>query len=585
MGTARPAGHQVRLELYAAVLLISIAGLVAVTAAWAEEPAGSEQLINITVKDASVPEVLHMIARAGSVNVVVGEGVEGRIKTINLTDVTVEEALQFIALAQNLYWRKLGKTYIVSANPPTVPVATPQPQVTPVLPAGTLPASATGSTPPAGQQVAHVGGGVTPPPPLPSSARIVTEGPGDNDFVVDKFDVQYADPGHIAEMFGGYRVEDSRFNFEVPRSWHANPFDRTRLRGGLAAQMSGFTEMQAPGAPGSVGWGQFGGYGGGMGGLGGGLGGGMGGFGGSTGGYGGGVGGQYGGTSGYGAGGAGGGGIAQLLPQDMFPPIAYMPLNVLLVRGTQQAIDQFKDIVSLLDQPIKQVRISTQFVEIETNADKALGIDWFIDNGSLGFFNQGFAPGAGLSVVRFSRGRFTAELRSLQQQGRATIINEPSVVAQNNMPAEVEFSTTIPYFSATVTYNEFGFRQVDFESDEVDVENSLYVTPRINSDDTITLDLEPQIDDQVGQVVGPNGEVIPIVSSQSVYTRVTVADGETLAIGGMIRKNESTNIRNTPLLSEIPLIGNLFRSRTKSMRNSELIIFVTPQIIRELPRE
>jgi len=583
MGTARPAGYQLKLGLYAAVLLMGIAGLVAVTAAWAEEPAGSEQLINITVKDAAVAEVLHMIGRAGSVNVVVGAGVEGRIKSINLTDVTVEQALQYIALAQNLYWRKLGNAYLVSAQPPPMPVAPQPPQATEVAPGLLPPMYTPQATSPEGQDVAHLAGGVPPaPPPVGSSARIVTAGPGDKDFVVDTIDIQYTDPGHLAEMFGGYRVEDSRFNFEVPRSWHVNPFDRSRLRGGLAAQMSGFTEMQAPGAPGSVGWGQFGGYGG----VGGGLGGGLGGFGGSAGGLGG-LGGQYGGglSGGYGGAGAGAGGFAQLLPQDMFPPIAYMPLNVLLVRGTQQSIDQFKEIISVLDQPVKQVRISTQFVEIEISADKALGIDWFVDNGSLGFFNQGFAPGQGLSVVRFSRGRFTAELRSLEQQGRAKIINEPSVVTQNNMPAEVMFSTTIPYFSATATYNEFGFRQVEFESDEVDVENALYVTPRINSDDTITLDLEPEIEDQVGQVVGPQGEVIPIVSSQSVYTRVTVADGETLAIGGMIRKNEVVNTRRTPLLSEIPLIGNLFRSQTRTVRNSELIIFVTPQIIRPLPRE
>jgi type II secretory pathway component GspD/PulD (secretin) len=153
------------------------------------------------------------------------------------------------------------------------------------------------------------------------------------------------------------------------------------------------------------------------------------------------------------------------------------------------------------------------------------------------------------------------------------------------MPAAVEFETEIPYYSATISYNEFGFRTVDYTVDTADVVSALYVTPRINKDDSVTLDLQPQIQDHVGDVVGPNGESTPIITSQTVYTRVTVADGETLVIGGLIRKNESTSLHKTPLLSDIPIIGNLFTGKTTSTNNSELVVLVTPHIVREMPRD
>lgn len=274
-----------------------------------------------------------------------------------------------------------------------------------------------------------------------------------------------------------------------------------------------------------------------------------------------------------------------MLPEGMMPPIALMQQNVLLVRGTPEAIDQFQEILAYFDQPAKQVEISTKFIEVETTQDKVFGIDWWVSNGSAEFFNLGFAPGEGISVARFVRGRFQAELRTLLSEGRAQVINEPRVTTQNNMPAEVNFSTEIPYFYATTDYDRWGNRTVTYESESVSVNQSLYVTPRINADDSVTLMLEPQIDDQVGTVVGPDGTILPIITSQTAYTQVRVADGDTIVIGGMIRRNEVQNIRKTPLLSEIPLIGSLFQSRTRSVRNTELLIFVTVNVIRDIPRQ
>jgi general secretion pathway protein D len=562
MATVSLRGHKLLITACLTATFLAALGLAAVWAA--EAPATGENLINITVKDAPVAKVLEMIARAGGVNVVVGEEITGKIQSITLTDVTVEQALQYICLAENIYWRKLGNAYIVSKTPPPAPAVQPVlPTVEPVLPIN----------PPTPQPLQGSGvsnaGGISAPPLAPGNTVVVSSSTGGPPITVQTLPVKYQSAEKIALMFGGSVITNRATGGGFTQR---GSYGASRTRGGQAASASGFSDMQAPGAPGgNYMYGQFGGGFGGNAGGGGQQGGGQR--------QGGGQGGQFGGGQG------GAGGASQLLPQEVMPPIAFMPLNVLLVRGTQEGIDQFREMLALLDQPIKQVRISTKFVTVETTAARAFGIDFFVDNGEFGFFNQGQTFGGGQTIVRFIRGRFNATLQALLQDHRAQVINEPSVTTENNMEATVDFTTEIPYITATQTYNEFGFATTTYNIEQVSVDNSLEVTPRINADDSVTMYLTPTISDTPGVVTAPDGTTYPIVTTQSVTTQVTVDDGETLAIGGMVRKNESVNIHKTPLLSQIPIIGNLFSAAAKNISNNELIILVTPQIIRPKPRD
>jgi len=231
------------------------------------------------------------------------------------------------------------------------------------------------------------------------------------------------------------------------------------------------------------------------------------------------------------------------------------------------------------------VELSVKFIEVTTDAQEALGIEWSVSNGSLEFFNRGLLPGTATSQVKFSRGRFDAVLGALLSSGRATVVNEPHVLAQNNQYAHIEFTTTIPFFSAQISYNQFGQRTVDFTNDSVDVTNSLDIVPRINADDSVSVFLSPELDDVAGQVQGPNGEVIPIVTYQYVETTIRVQDGETVVLGGVIRKQEGSTLVETPLLSRIPIIGKLFTKRETIKNNRELLIFVTPRIVRDVPQQ
>jgi type II secretory pathway component GspD/PulD (secretin) len=573
--------YQVPLICMAALLAVTIGG-----AALAQETAkpGDQQLINIDVKDAPVEQVLRMLAKAANVNILIGQDVKGTVPAISLRDVSVDAALRLIAKSQGFYWYKDDNVYVVSAKPGPIdatPDSTGGGQLTPTavapLPAGGGPAAA-----PVTPGVAPV---QLPAPTLVAPTPAVSSGAARHNeprIVPAMIKLAFADSGQLAIMFGGSictggTAADYFANMTPPSAQR-----RALSRGGRGLGSADvFSSGLGTTGGGVAGWGQnLGGGGGGR--AGGNQGGG--GRGGAGGGLGGGQGG--GGRQGGGGGGANGGALSDMLPGDMLPPIAFMPENALLVQGTQEEIDKFKEILALLDKPTKQVEIATKFINITTTADKALGIDWSLSNGSLEFFNQGFAPGEAVNnVIRFARGRFEGQLNALLSSGRATVINEPHVIAMNNQYAEVNFSTTIPYFTANISYNQFGQRTVDFTSDFVDVENSLWVVPRINADDSITVHLEPELQDNVGEVEGPNGERIPIITTQYVSTTVRVADGETVVLGGLVRKDESMTLRETPLLSSIPIIGKLFRGKRVNKSNSELLIFVTPRVVHEAPAQ
>ncbi len=274
-------------------------------------------------------------------------------------------------------------------------------------------------------------------------------------------------------------------------------------------------------------------------------------------------------------------GPALQLPEGMDPPIAIRAHNALLVHGTQEAINQFREILAFFDKPAKQVEIEAKFVEVKIEEGQPSGMGWFAIEGSLESFSVGFKPDDGIHVARFRRGRFESELKALLDEGRAEVVNAPRVTTRNNIPATVSFTSEIPYSYATTTYDEFGNRKVNYETDSVSVTQSLTVTPRILDDNSIVLDIEAEINRQVGTEIGPNGEVLPVVSTRSAYTRVRVADGDTIVIGGFSRITEVLDPKQALPPEETAHTEELERTE---MRQTELLLFVTPRIIRESPR-
>ena len=322
---------------------------------------------------------------------------------------------------------------------------------------------------------------------------------------------------------------------------------------------------------------QFGGRGGGMGG--GGM---MGGMGGMQGGRGGGMGGM--GQGGMGQGGMGQGGQG-LLPEGILSVLAYDIDNTLIVRSQDEdALRELKEIIRLLDIAPRQLMIKAELVEVSQNELRQFGIDWQLARGTLSAGATGIAPPAPAAVfMNYATGNIAAQLRSsLSTSGRGRQVSAPMVTTLNNLPVSVFIQQSIPVFSSSSTSGNGFSNSGSGVAGVVDVSSGMFVVPRINGDESVTLTVMPMVQTVAGTVTGPDGTTAPIVHSQQVgpITR-RVRNGETIVIAGMVTKADSTSRKSVPLFGDLPLIGKLFQGREAVVADNELLVFVTPTILRD----
>ena len=329
--------------------------------------------------------------------------------------------------------------------------------------------------------------------------------------------------------------------------------------------------------------GQRGGMGGGMGGMGGGMGGMGGGMGGMGGGGRGGAG-QGGGNNGGAGGGFGqgqNGQGGQLLPDGIRNLISGDGDNSLIVQGEPQAIEELKSIVRFLDVAPKQVMIKAEFVTVNINDAQGFGIDWKIT--PAGNLDVNIAPttfNAAPSVtVAYASGNAVAALRAAATKNTSNILQAPMITTSNNQPASIFTSLTTTIFINQQVVTAFGsFTQT--LPVQIPIQSGLQVQPHINGDGTVSMFLTPQLSSfRVVPGVGsaPSFET----STQFLTTFRRLKTGETMVLGGFITNREDKNETRVPLLSDLPIIGNLFTQKSKSSNGQEILVFITPTILED----
>ncbi|MDE3169196.1 MAG: type IV pilus secretin PilQ, partial [Acidobacteriota bacterium] len=159
-------------------------------------------------------------------------------------------------------------------------------------------------------------------------------------------------------------------------------------------------------------------------------------------------------------------------------------------------------------------------------------------------------------------------ITAAENRGVGKLLSQPKVITQNNEKATVKQGTKIPV--QTIVNNTVSVQFVDAVLE-------LDVTPQITADGTVYMDVTVQ-NDQIDQAI-PRVEGIPAIDTQSAQTKVTVNDGETVVIGGIIVTQQHTTIDQVPLVGSIPIIGNLFKHSTVSSASAELLFFLTPRIL------
>jgi type II secretory pathway component GspD/PulD (secretin) len=269
----------------------------------------------------------------------------------------------------------------------------------------------------------------------------------------------------------------------------------------------------------------------------------------------------------------GGGELAPMMPQGItVTPIAVPDQNALLARGEPKALDELQELISLIDVPAKQVNVAVKLLDLAARAAGEWGADltWRGVNGDLSA--QGPAP-AGGPTMRFTLGDVSALLSGNLARSTANNSTEANVTTTNNTPAIVRAATLIPYVTAQVTYNQFGQRRVDYAVDAVATGVELFVIPRINSNDSVTMLLRPSFITAAGAVVTPDGQALPVTQETALQTQVTVPDGGTMVIGGLPRSSDA-----------LASVGRPVFRQARQAEETESLILVRPRIIRMVDR-
>ncbi len=240
--------------------------------------------------------------------------------------------------------------------------------------------------------------------------------------------------------------------------------------------------------------------------------------------------------------------------------------GLLLVQGPADQVSSVESMIAKLDKPTPQVKIDVQVIEVSRENMKDIGIEWSTGSISTGLQITANVGWQDLRVSIVNPGQISANIRALETQNKAKILAQPSMTTLSGKATRIMIGDRVPLIS----YDAQGNRQVSF----VDVGIILNVTPTVNADGTITANINPQVSTIRGYVSD-----VPIISTREAQTIVNLKNGETLALGGLLRQEEIDSMSKVPLLGDIPILGELFKARKIQKVERELIILITPKLI------
>lgn len=263
--------------------------------------------------------------------------------------------------------------------------------------------------------------------------------------------------------------------------------------------------------------------------------------------------------------------------------ITYDPTdNSFVVRGTDEAIRKLQQLISLFDVAPKQVIIKVEFITTSQSVARSLGFDWLYQRGSVFTGNRpgSFIRSGDPIFLNYSTGNIITRMRTLLSEGYGKVVNAPLVRTLNNQTAAVAQAVQTTIFTNQVINGAGGVTTVPVLN-TVTVTTGLVVRPRINDDGYITMTLTPQIQD-FGQLKrGPDGQEVPDQLSQTINVVARVKSGNTIALAGLTRKQVTNSTSRFPILADLPIVGQFFRSNSTQRNDSELIIFVTPYVVED----
>jgi len=278
-------------------------------------------------------------------------------------------------------------------------------------------------------------------------------------------------------------------------------------------------------------------------------------------------------------------------------------LNALVIRAEPAMMKEIMSVISQLDVRRAQILIEAAIVEVSGDTGKALGFQYVAGSdesgvGAINFGNagltinsivqalatddpSGLALGDGITMgfgEEDSNGdlKWGALIQALSTSTDVNLLSTPSILTLDNQEASIVVGENVPFITGTSTSTGSGVSNPFQTIQREDVGLSLKVTPHVAGLSTIRLELE-QENSQVKDSVGEAADIV--TTTRKLESTVLADDGETIALGGLIRDNITKTVRKVPILGDIPLLGILFRSTSNSREKSNLMVFLRPTIL------
>jgi general secretion pathway protein D len=256
--------------------------------------------------------------------------------------------------------------------------------------------------------------------------------------------------------------------------------------------------------------------------------------------------------------------------------IADEATNSLVILATASEFRMIEATLRKLDILPLQVLVEATILEVSLNDNLQYGVQWFFESGN--FFTQFVTTAAAVEVPGFSllfdSNDKAAVINALAEVTDIKVISSPSVMVLDNQDARIQVGDQVPFETGT-TIGEGGTSTSTVQ--QIDTGVVLTVTPRINAGGLVTID----VSQEVSQAIPTEGaDLNPTIQQRQIQSTVAVQSGETLALGGLIRDTQTESVNGVPLLMDIPILGNLFKTTTDTTIRVELLILLSPSVVR-----
>ncbi len=301
--------------------------------------------------------------------------------------------------------------------------------------------------------------------------------------------------------------------------------------------------------------------------------------------------------------------IHENLPKGLFPNVKVnvsIEHNALVLIGPSENLFSMVDYLRTIDQPVPQVLIEALVVDYNLDDLFELGLTLGRGDSSKLYQQDAWFPGidataGGKRINKFLNdignltifgldlnignlgklpGNFFANIKMLEENGVANIKSRPLLSTLNGHTASLKIGTTQNYIFNEImpVTNQLSSTFLEKESlQKIEAFISFEITPWVGPDNQLTLDIKPDFQTPTGEF-SPDKNKIPAINTRTLESTVRLKDGETIVLGGLIQETENTTISKIPFLGDIPILGELFTSRSKQSGKAELMIYLTPHI-------